>query len=844
MKIRFIIMGALSLLHVNAIKADILVYFVDGIQCNKTINGNEIQFTSESLKTLMDSLSISTDSVKPLANIIQKKAYISGEKITQQPDISNGFYISITAKQCKYKQKILDRLNQDHNILYAEETGSIVPCVVPNDPYYNRQWGMTNASGIFAENAWDKYKGNPNNIIAIIDGGVSDHVDFGNKVINCGIGTWGEHGTHVAGIAAAQSNNGIGVSGIDWNARILSKRVDSTYDSGFQSVIDAVDYDSNVVVLNNSYSLTNEDGSPGRYSITLRRAVAYAYKKNRVFVAAAGNHQLSHPNVVSYPAGYPNVLVVASCNNQHVIATSSSCGEHVDICAPGVGIYSTISTNSYTYKSGTSMAAPHVSGVASLLKGYNRNLSNDDIENIIKLSALKCDSMNGTTWTPAYGYGCLNADSALTFLSDPYSLEQLSTHGGNVINTSDTYHAKFIDAPNIQNGNYLVKRIEVQKEIPISNNIWNIVGIWGRGVFTTGWRNENPNYGEGYCEVINNSETEITLRTYVYQVWSLAGQYLGYYPTTPDNVTFAYTILGMKTPQIQGPSLFCDTAVYSLENVPSGATVQWIVTPTTRVKKAATIVRGQGTSQVTLKRGFTLGGIKADTLVRDTSIRVASLAAVNLRRPYSGNGSITAIVTFGGESYSVSADFTIPSQTATEKPVVNGANNSLWYVNVSHTLSVRNCDSVPNDKLLWEVHLPGQSTPLTQTGRSVTFTPKSTGTVTVIIANMESCSASNVDTLTYRVIDRPSIRFVNPATAASSLDVVVSSVGDEQITTIIPYDGDYTLELWSELLGCVCRVEANEPTTQISLSGLPTGIYFIKLIINDELVTTKQLIVR
>ncbi len=295
---------------------------------------------------------------------------------------------------------------------------------------------------------------------------------------------------------------------------------------------------------------------------------------------------------------------------------------------------------------------------------------------------------------------------------------------------------------------------------------------------------------------------------------------------------------------IQGPSLFCDTAVYSLENVPSGATVQWIVTPTTRVKKSATIVRGQGTSQVTLKRGFTLGGIKADTLVRDTNIRVASLAAVNLRRPYSGNGSITAVVTFGGESYSVSADFTIPSQTATEKPVVNGAYNSLWYVNVSHTLSVRNCDSVPNDKLLWEVHLPGQSTPLIQTGRSVTFTPKSTGTVTVIIANMESCSASNVDTLTYRVIDRPSIRFVNPATAASSLDVAVSSAEDEQVTTIVPYDGDYTLELWSELLGCVRRVEANEPTTQISLSGLPTGIYFIKLIIDNELVTTKQLIVR
>lgn len=375
------------------------------------------------------------------------------------------------------------------------------------------------------------------------------------------------------------------------------------------------------------------------------------------------------------------------------------------------------------------------------------------------------------------------------------------------------------------------------------HSMWNSNGMWQNNV-----RSNDDKYHA--CCVIGYDNVNRLFK--VQNSWGSTGGDGGFFWVTYDLVSGgvfneAYVLYDLNPAvdiSLQGPSLFCDTAVYSLENVPSGATVQWIVTPTTRVKKAATIVRGQGTSQVTLKRGFTLGGIKADTLVRDTSIRVASLAAVNLRRPYSGNGSITAIVTFGGESYSVSADFTIPSQTATEKPVVNGAYNSLWYVNISHTLSVRNCDSVPNDKLLWEVHLPGQSTPLTQTGRSVTFTPKSTGTVTVIIANMESCSASNVDTLTYRVIDRPSIRFVNPATAASSLDVAVSSTEDEQVTTVVPYDGEYTLELWSELLGCVRRVEANEPTTQISLSGLPTGIYFIKLIINDELVTTKQLIVR
>lgn len=844
-KVSFLVTCFILVLHVNVIGADILVYFTDGIQCNATAVGNKIQFTNDSLKILMDSLFISKDSIRPaLSNSIQKNMSCIEENSTQRIDASKMYYIRTTPFQSK--QEIIDRLNRNPNVLYAEETGSIVPCMVPNDPNYNRQWNMKNTSGIHAEEAWDKYTGNPNNIIAIIDGGVAAHEDFDRKIINSEVGGWGDHGTHVAGIAAARSNNGVGVAGVDWNARILSKRVDVADADGFQSIIDAVDYDTNVVVLNNSYSLVDDDGNPGRYSITLRRAVAYVYKKNRVFVASSGNHQYTHPNVVAYPAGYPNVITVASHRNDRVIAKSSACGEHVDICAPGIGIYSTTTTNTYGYKDGTSMAAPHVTGVVSLLKGYKKNLANDDIDNIIKLSAVKSDSMYGAKWTSAYGYGCLNADSALRFLKHPYCLEQVSTHGGNAISTSNAYMAKFLDVSYFPSGNYMVKCIEVQKRVPIPSNVWNIVGIWGRGAFTMGWRNDNPNFGEGFCEVVNNSnETEITLRTYVYQIWSIAGQYMGYYPTTPENVTFAYTVLGMKTPQIQGPSLFCDTAAYTLKNVPSGATIRWAVTPSTVRKKAATIVRGQGTSQVTLQRGFILNGIKRDTLSRDTSVHIASLAAsTNLTRPYSGNGSISAIVTFGGKSYTVRNDFSIPTQNATEKPVVNGAYNSLWYVNISHTLSVRNCDSVPNDKLLWEVHLPGQTTPLIHSGRSVTFTPKSTGTVTVIIANMESCSASNVDTLTYRVINRPSIRFVNPATAASGLDVTVLSVENEQVTAIVPYDGDYTLELWSELYGRVRMVNADEPTTQISLSGLPAGTYFIKLIIDNELVTTKQLIIK
>ncbi len=388
----------------------------------------------------------------------------------------------------------------------------------------------------------------------------------------------------------------------------------------------------------------------------------------------------------------------------------------------------------------------------------------------------------------------------------------------------------------------IVVRIEVT---PTFDSIWSLNGVWSNQPTT-----ESSRGGHFICVVGYNDSTQMLKvqnswgknggdSGFVWISYSLVQQGVFTHAICLTNITEGHYL------SLQGPSLFCDTAVYTLKNVPAGATIRWVVTPSTVRKKAATIVRGQGTSQVTLQRGFILNGIKRDTLIRDTSIHIASLAAsTSLTRPYSGNGSISAIVTFGGKSYTVRNDFSIPTQNATEKPIVNGWNSSLWYVGVSHTLRVQNCDSVPNDKLLWEVHLPGQTTPLIHSGRSVTFTPQTIGVVTVIVANMESCSAANIDTLSHRVIQRPSIRFVNPATAASSLDVTVSSIENEQVTAVVPYDGDYTLELWSELYGRVRMVNADEPTTQISLSGLPAGTYFIKLIIDNELVTTKQLIIK
>lgn len=239
-----------------------------------------------------------------------------------------------------------------------------------------------------------------------------------------------------------------------------------------------------------------------------------------------GNHQQTNPDVIGYPAGFGNIIAVGATDNTDVIGDFSVHGSNIDVCAPGVGILSTINGN-YGNMSGTSMAAPHVSGIASLLIGYNPNLANDDIENIIRLSA---DDRGDVGFDNTYGFGRVNAERALNLLRAPNTLNQWVASGGTIFSSTGTFNALFIGAPGLSTANYIVKRHEVRKTITFPSNFLCIGGVWGRGVSTTGWNLANPNFGEGFCEVIPETQTNtgVTLRTYVYEIWSITGSYLGY----------------------------------------------------------------------------------------------------------------------------------------------------------------------------------------------------------------------------------------------------------------------------------------------------------------------------
>ncbi|GAB6278539.1 MAG: hypothetical protein STSR0006_05370 [Lentimicrobium sp.] len=338
--------------------------------------------------------------------------------------------------------------------------------------------------------------------------------------------------------------------------------------------MDAVNYSSNVYVLNNSWGLIDENHNPGRYSITVKLAYVYAYNANRNMVSSMGNHNVTHPGVPNYPAGFDIGIAVGATDNNDNIASFSVHGNYIDVSAPGVGIYSTL-INSYDYMSGTSMATPFVSGIASLLKGYNQYLANDDIENIIRLSA---DDKGVNGFDSTYGYGRVNSEQALKYLQSPYSLYQWTTNGGSVASSTGQYTHVFIGAPGLASGIYLVKRHEVRKTVNYPQSFFELVGVWGRGISTNGWNLSNPNLGKKFCEVVPGTATStgVTLSTYVYQVWSISGAYLGYYPTSPSNVQFAYTALGIKAPTILGPSIVCTSnSTFTLQNRPPNSTVTW-----------------------------------------------------------------------------------------------------------------------------------------------------------------------------------------------------------------------------------------------------------------------------
>ncbi|NYI04393.1 peptidase S8 [Allostreptomyces psammosilenae] len=336
---------------------------------------------------------------------------------------------------------VADRLSALDEVAVAEPNRWREALVVPDDPEFARQWGLVKLN---CPDAWEVTTGHPRVVVAVIDTGVDlDHpelaplltqgqdlVDLGPQpVVEPGWVVEGDylgvdadpqdevgHGTHVAGTIACRSNEGSGVAGVTWNCtlmpvRVLARlrRLSDGRVSGSGSAADiaagirwAVDHGARVLNL-----------SLGGYVDTSveRNAIAYATGRGAVVVAAMGNDGADTPN---YPAAYPGVVAVGALTETDARAGFSNTGPHIDLAAPGVKVLSTHWDNTHASKSGTSMAAPHVAGVAALLMSANPGLPADEVGDILRSTArpLRDDPADPVP-NDAYGYGLVDARAAL-----------------------------------------------------------------------------------------------------------------------------------------------------------------------------------------------------------------------------------------------------------------------------------------------------------------------------------------------------------------------------------------------------------------------------------------------
>jgi subtilisin family serine protease len=348
---------------------------------------------------------------------------------------------------------MVNRLSGRPGIAYAEPNYIQWADAIPDDPDFGQLWGLDNTTqtggtddaDIDGPEAWDIATGSQSIVVGVIDTGVDyNHEDLaanmwknpgeieGNGIDDDGNGFVDDiygwdfyngdsdpfddagHGSHCSGTIGAVGNNGVGVAGVNWNVEIMALKFLGAGGSGPTSAaVEAVEYATmmrrdhgvNVVLTSNSWG-------GGGASQALEDAIADCGTENIMFVAAAGNSGSDNDATPYYPATYPqdNIIAVAATDHNDAKASFSSYGlETVDLAAPGVDVYSTLPGNGYGTKSGTSMATPHVAGVAALAWSLAPSAPFADVKAAIVDGTDPVDSMSGITVSG----GRLNARSTL-----------------------------------------------------------------------------------------------------------------------------------------------------------------------------------------------------------------------------------------------------------------------------------------------------------------------------------------------------------------------------------------------------------------------------------------------
>jgi thermitase len=345
-------------------------------------------------------------------------------KVAAENALSQSLGVYVLQVPSEQAGQIIAELNQSPDFLYAEPNHILsAQEVIPNDPAWGLQYNMV---AIRAPQGWAYTTGSSAVTIAIVDSGVDmTHPDLFGKIVagydfvnddNDPSDDYG-HGTHVAGLAAAFGNNGIGIAGTSWGARIMPVKVLNssglgTYLNAATGIVWAADQGARVI------NLSFGGSAP---SLLLEDAVNYAAARGILLVGAAGNN--GSPSVL-YPAAYPAVIAVSATNSANQRAVFSNYGPQIELAAPGAGIYSLHLGGGYLIRNGTSMAAPQVSGLAAILLGLPGNASASAVRGQMQASAL---DLGPAGWDSEYGFGLIQMDAAMLLVLGPIPTNTLTS---------------------------------------------------------------------------------------------------------------------------------------------------------------------------------------------------------------------------------------------------------------------------------------------------------------------------------------------------------------------------------------------------------------------------------